>query len=143
MHINREKKTFIYLFICIVLALTTTACTYNFSEANEDLRLACLNEAEIVNGKAHPFRAPSRGHSAPKIPTGVYEAKALCRQMTAELQSAQNSNTQPSLERREVLAKKCGEMLEQYASKYPADTEHVSVMKNICQKMTATQKNSI
>ena len=48
-------------------------------EKAEIKRLICLKEAEYVNGKHYPVKAPSRGHSVPATPKEVYEAKERCR----------------------------------------------------------------
>ena len=98
----------------------------------ESLRLACLNEAEAVNGKIYNFRAPSRGRSVPRIPDEVYQGKDLCHQMTKLQKLEEDDDLQ---EQKIALAKRCGEFLGRYASQYPSDKEHVRAMRDICQKM--------
>jgi hypothetical protein len=136
MSINLKKKALNCLLLTFII-FQTAACaqmTGSLSTENEKLRLACLNEAEIVDGKSYPFRAPRRGHTVPKIPAEVYEAKALCRQMTEELLLAQSRNTRSSQESKVAFTQKCDRMLEQCRTKHPSAVGHIKSMTSLCQK---------
>ena len=101
------------------------------TDGKEVLRLACLNEAEVVNGKAYPFKAPTRGRSVPRTPQEVYKAKSLCRKMD-NLSGDQGDDT---AQIKAALSSECSLMLKTYAEKYPADTRHVTAMTKICREM--------
>lgn len=101
------------------------------ADRKEVLRLACLNEAEVVNGKAYPFKAPTRGHSVPRTPQEVYKAKSLCRKM--DNLSDNQGDDAPQI--KAALSSECSLMLKAYAEKYPADVRHVSAMTKICREM--------
>lgn len=136
------KKTLLFTSLTILL----TACVdmppqtldqklagaTSAKDRKEVLRLACLNEAEVVNGKSYPFKAPSRGHSAPRTPQEVYKAKALCRKLDT-LGTDQGEDT-PQI--RAALSGECSTMLKTYAEKYPSDKQHVEAMTRLCREMT-------
>jgi len=105
--------------------------TQSPADRKEVLRLACLNEAEVVNSKAYPFKAPTRGRSVPRTPQEVYKAKSLCRKMD-DLSDDQGDNT-PQI--KAALSSECSFMLKAYAEKYPADTRHVTAMTKICHEL--------
>ena len=109
------------------LAAATTA-----NDRKEILRLACLNEAEFLNGKYYPVMAFSRGHSRRHTPSEVYKAKALC----SKLDSLTDGGDKNTPETRSVLLGQCTSMLETYAWQYPSDKRHVTAMTEICREMT-------
>jgi hypothetical protein len=112
----------------------STDSTAAQAQSRESLRLACLNEAEVVNGRIYSFHAPSRGHSEPRIPNEIYQAKDLCHQMTNLQKLEENDDLR---EQKTSLARKCGEFLGKYALQYPSDKRHIRAMRDICQKMTS------
>lgn len=123
----------------VFLITSLSGCVgLGISPAHEELRLACLNEAEVVNGEVHSFRAPVRGRSAPRIPKEVYRAKKLCRDLVKLPNLAQNGALEYQKEK-DFLTKEYTSFLREYASKYPSDTKHVAAMKDIYQKMTNYQ----
>lgn len=106
------------------------------SDRREVLRLACLNEAEVVNDKAYPVKAPRKGRSVPRTPQEVRKTKEMCRKMDNYAESRDASTQQV----RSELSGECASLLKEYAEKYPEDTRHVSAMTRICHEMLGERK---
>lgn len=144
------KKT--ALFACLLTLLTACTSTppktldQKLSEAQspsdrrEVLRLACLNEAEVVNDKVYRVQAPSKGRSKMNTSRSAYnearKAKAMCRRLNNFNESLDASTPQVKAD----LSRECSTLLKEYAEKYPADTRHVSAMERICGEMLGKRK---
>jgi hypothetical protein len=128
MHIYRKT----YALMIVLLPLAMTGCA-SMDTPERKAFVSCLNEAERIEDKYYPYRAPTRGHSAPAIPAEVKAAKNLCWQM----KEVQESTVAPaSLKKAKTnLALQCTETLKNYRSNHPSDKRHISAMSEICSKM--------
>jgi zinc/manganese transport system permease protein len=122
----RSRRSAGALMALLLCSTGLSACAATKS-ARQDVFVACLNEAEMVDGKSYAFHTSSRGHSPPHIPSEVYQAKDFCREMR---DGAENKN------QRHALAVQCRDNLNAYAVQYPSDGQHVRAMQGICREMT-------
>ena len=131
-----------------VLLTTLTACSAQYDsraplpqqlagksteEKRTILRLACLNEAEKVEGKTYRMQYRARTTRPPHYSPWVRDMKSLCFQMSAEYASG---NEEPGV----ALAKKCRTLITQGTNKETNNSRHhAENMQQICEAFTGTK----
>ena len=102
---------------------------------HETLRLACLNRAEKITGKASLWKKSGHGH-VPVRDSKVEQMKQLCREMSEAFAAPQQDGESPAASKLQLLDKKCNTQLNRLSEEGAAQ-ESITPMREVCLLMTA------